>query len=77
MCHDRDDKYNKWYTGLISKPISYKDEKKISCFIAIVNQEKTYHYSVRDYIYYPPELSSMRYCCLGVFRKEYFRLVTK
>ena len=28
-------------------------------------------------IYYPPEVSSMKYCCLGVFRKEYFRLVTK
>ena len=27
-------------------------------------------------IYYPPEVSSMKYCCLGVFRKEYFRLVT-
>ena len=28
-------------------------------------------------IYYPPEVSSMKYCCLGVFRKEYFRLITK
>ena len=28
------------------------------------------------YIYYPPEVSSMKYCCLGVFRKEYFRFVT-
>ena len=28
-------------------------------------------------IYYPPEVSSMKYCCLGVFRKEYFRLVSK
>ena len=28
-----------------------------------------------DIIYYPPEVSSMKYCCLGVFRKEYFRLV--
>ena len=27
-------------------------------------------------LYYPPEVSSMKYCCLGVFRKEYFRLVT-
>ena len=27
-------------------------------------------------VYYPPEVSSMKYCCLGVFRKEYFRLVT-
>ena len=26
--------------------------------------------------YYPPEESSMKYCCLGVFRTEYFRLVT-
>ena len=26
--------------------------------------------------YYPPEVSSMKYCCLGVFSKEYFRLVT-
>ena len=26
--------------------------------------------------YYPPEVSSMKYCCLGVFTKEYFRLVT-
>ena len=24
------------------------------------------------YIYYPPEGRSMKYCCLGVFRKEYF-----
>ena len=28
-------------------------------------------------IYYPPEVSSMKHCHLGVFRKEYFRLVTK
>ena len=28
-------------------------------------------------IYYPPEASSMKYCWLGLFRKEYFRLVTK
>ena len=27
--------------------------------------------------YYPLEVNSMKYCCLGVFRKEYFRLVTK
>ena len=27
------------------------------------------------YCYYPPEVSSMTYCCLGVFWKEYFRLV--
>ena len=27
-------------------------------------------------IYYPPEVSSVKYCCLGVFRKEYFRLIT-
>ena len=26
---------------------------------------------------YPPEVRSMKYCCLGVFRKEYFRLLTK
>ena len=24
-----------------------------------------------------PEVSRMKYCCLGVFRKEYFRHVTK
>ena len=31
------------------------------------------------YIYYPPEVSSMKYCCLGAFRMEYFSLeiVTK
>ena len=28
-------------------------------------------------ILYPPEVSSIKYCCLKVFRKEYFRLVTK
>ena len=28
-------------------------------------------------VYYPPDVSSMKYCCLGVFRKEYFRLVTR
>ena len=27
--------------------------------------------------YYPPEVSSMKHCCFGVFRKEYFRLMTK
>ena len=27
-------------------------------------------------IYYPPEVSSMKYCCLGVIGKEYFRLAT-
>ena len=26
--------------------------------------------------YYPPEVNSMKYCFLGVFRKEYFMLVT-
>ena len=25
---------------------------------------------------YPPEVSSMKYCCLGVFREEYFRLTS-
>ena len=30
-----------------------------------------------SFYYYPPEVSSMNYCCLGVFRKEYFRLATK
>ena len=28
------------------------------------------------YIYYPPEVSRRKYCYLGVFWKEYFRLVT-
>ena len=28
-------------------------------------------------IYYPPEVCSMMYCRLGVFREEYVRLVTK
>ena len=28
------------------------------------------------HIYYPQEASSMTYCCLGMFRKEYFRFVT-
>ena len=23
--------------------------------------------------YYPPKVSIMKYCCLGIFRKEYFR----
>ena len=23
-------------------------------------------------VYHGPEVSSMKYCCLGVFRKEYF-----
>ena len=26
--------------------------------------------------YYPPEVSSMKYCCFGLFRKEYYRLIT-
>ena len=26
--------------------------------------------------YYPPGVSNMKYCCLGVFRKGYFRLIT-
>ena len=26
-------------------------------------------------VYYPQEVSSMTFCCLGVFRKEYFKLV--
>ena len=26
---------------------------------------------------YPPEVSGMKYCCLGVLRKEYSRRVTK
>ena len=36
-----------------------------------------YVQTTRSFIYYPPEVSSMKYCQLGVFRKEYFRLVTK
>ena len=27
-------------------------------------------------VYYPPEVGSMKYCCLGVFTMEYFRLVS-
>ena len=30
----------------------------------------------RGSTYYPPEVSSMEDCCLGVFRREYFSLVT-
>ena len=33
--------------------------------------------SKSDQCYYPPEVGSMKYCHLGVLRKEYFRLVTK
>ena len=38
----------------------------------LIDKEATSH----KVIYYPLEVSSMKYCCLGVFRKEYFRLVT-
>ena len=31
---------------------------------------------VKVFVYYPLEVSSLKYCCLGVFRKEYFRLIT-
>ena len=27
--------------------------------------------------YYQPEVSIMKYCCLGLFSKEYFKVVTK
>ena len=27
--------------------------------------------------YYPLKVSSIKYCCLGVLRKEYIRLITK
>ena len=30
-----------------------------------------------SWLYSLPEVSSMKYCCLRVFRKEYFRLVNK
>ena len=30
-----------------------------------------------EVFYYPPEVRSMKYCCLRVCRKEYVRLVTK
>ena len=29
----------------------------------------------KGFIIYPPEVSSMKYCCLGVFRKEYVRQI--
>ena len=29
------------------------------------------------YVYYPPEVGSMKYCFLGALRKEYFRPLTK
>ena len=33
--------------------------------------------TIESKAYYPPEVSSMKYCCLGVFRNDiYFRLVT-
>ena len=40
---------------------------------------RQHHDGVRAFcfFYYPPEVSSIKYCCLEVFRKEYFRLVTK
>ena len=36
----------------------------------VLNKEKKRNY-------YLPEVSSMKYCCLGLFRKEYSRLFTK
>ena len=40
---------------------------------------RQHHDGVRAlcFFYYPPKVSTMKYCCLEVFRKEYFRLVTK
>ena len=37
---------------------------------------RSYIMEVSNIIYYPPEVSSMKYCTLGIYRKEYFRLVT-
>ena len=55
--------------------ISYSMAKAaLSHFTKCLAQGK---FNSLDPIYYPPELSSIRYCCLGVFRKEYLRLVTK
>ena len=33
-------------------------------------------HNMKTMFYYPPEVCSMKYCCMGVFRKEYFRLLT-
>ena len=32
---------------------------------------------IRNVFYYPPEVSSMKYCQLGVFRKKCFRLIAE
>ena len=34
------------------------------------------HKVIFYFIYFPPEVSSMKYGWLGVFKKEYFRLIT-
>ena len=50
---------------VINIPIKIKDPDNGIHFIFILEY------------YYPPEVSSMKHCHLGVFRKEYFRLVNK
>ena len=32
--------------------------------------------SIINEVYYPPEVRRGKYCHLGVFRKEYFRIIT-
>ena len=57
-------------------PLSYSNDHGDYAFD---NDTKTLSYLSKIHLlfYYPPEVCSMKYCCLGVFMKEYFRLVTK
>ena len=45
---------------------------KVHASLVIPNSSR---FDMNDY--YPLEMSSMKYCRLGLFRKEYFRLITK
>ena len=57
-------------------------KEELHCEIFSIFENNGDVYEVEDfgitlYINYPPKVSSMKYCCLGVSRKEYSRLITK
>ena len=56
--------------------IFYSSDGSFGCFLSYQRRGPLLVMG-RGIIYYPVEVSSMKYCCLGVFRKEYFRFVTK
>ena len=65
----------RWGERVSSSPLTPQQLDDVMCHSVRALHGSYYLELTFTLLYYPPEVSSMKYCCSGVFRKEYFRLV--